>query len=170
MVCGRQKSGGCARPKMWCVSSLFMNWRLKDRVWDVVWWETNKNKSFLLTHTFQKLKKIKATKLFTLFQNCHSFLVSKIDACCLRFSFDGTVSQSCLVEVNFLLLVNECTWVLLHVVVVLSELYGLNPKAWLNWLSKFRERKRIKSMLCFQSLVEMCIAFILLSKLHFETF
>ena len=148
---------------MWCVSSLFMNWRLK--VWDVVWWETNKNKSFLLTQTFQKLKKIKATKLFTLFQNRHSFLVSKntkIDACCLRFSFDGTVSQSCLVEVNYLLLVNECTWVLLHVVVVLSELYGLNPKVWLNWLSKFRERKRIKSMLCFQSLVEMCIAFILL--------
>ena len=34
--------------------------------------------------------------------------------------------QSCLVEVNYLLLVNECAWVVLHVVVVLSELY---PKA-----------------------------------------
>ena len=95
-------------------------------VWDVVWWETNKSTSFLFTQTFQKLKKIKATKLSTLFQNHHSFLVSKIDVCCLRFNFDGTVSQSCLVEVNYLLLVNECTWVILHVVVVLSELY---PKA-----------------------------------------
>ena len=76
------------------VSSLTMNWRLK--VWDVVWWETDKNESFLFTQTFQKLKKIKATKLSTLFQNHHSFLVSKIDACCLRFSFDGSVSQTIL--------------------------------------------------------------------------
>ena len=47
---------------------------------------------------FQKfafLENIKATKLSTLLQN-HSFLVSKIDACCLRFSFDGTISWSCL--------------------------------------------------------------------------
>ena len=34
--------------------------------------------------------------------------------------------QSCLVEVNYLLLVNEFAWVILQVVVVLSELY---PKA-----------------------------------------
>ena len=101
-------------------------------LWDVVWWETNKNTSFLFTKTFQTSKSLLFLKTSKQ-QNCPHFfkiilswcrkLTHVVCALALMVQFH---KQSCLVEVNYLLLVNECAWVVLHVVVVLLELY---PKA-----------------------------------------